>query len=344
MKVLLICGGMSSENEISRLSATNVRRSINNKHFVKTLGITKNGEWYELKVNDYSSDDWLNGASLIKNIFEYIREFEVVFPVLHGLYGEDGTIQGLLELAGVPYVGMKVLGSSIGLDKVYTKIVLNSASIKQVPYVYIKKKYDKSLVVVNSDMEESANIKEIVRERLGYPVFVKASNSGSSVGCFKVNDEKELLLKIDEASKYDRKILVEKAINAREVECAVLGNDDVIASPVGEIVSSKEFYTYDAKYNDNSSKIVIPADIALSESDYIRNTSIKAFKALDGHGLCRCDFFIDKDSKEIYLNEVNTMPGFTNISMYPMLIEKLGISETDLIDRLLNLAISAKSN
>lgn len=343
MNVLLICGGQSSEHEVSRMSATNIKTCINKKYNIKTLGITKDGSWYELddNINDFRLDNWLDNSKEIKNIIEYLREFDCVFPILHGKHGEDGSIQGLFELSGIPYVGMHVLGSSLAMDKVYTKKILNTASINQTPSIYIKKKYNDEFIIVSDDQTEMPLDINYIENILNFPVFVKASNQGSSVGCFKAN-KNDFLEKLNEASKYDRKILVEKAINARELEVAVLGNDDVIVSDVGEILPHGEFYTYDSKYNDEESKTKIPADINEDDKAYIQEMAKRAFKALDGHGMSRCDFFLDKDTGVIYLNEVNTIPGFTNISMYPKLMENFGIPQEELIDKLIELAIETK--
>ncbi len=339
MKVLLIIGGQSTENEVSRMSATNIYKNINKNHEVSVVGINKEGVWYKLTTDDFISDNWLNGAKKITDVFSFLKKFDVAFPVLHGKWGEDGTIQGLLELNNVPYVGMKVLGSAIGLDKVYTKIVLQNYDIKMVPYLYVRKKSDESFVIINDNFEEEADILNKVNEKLTYPVFVKAANGGSSVGCFKVNNENDLMEKIKEASVYDEKILIEQAINARELEVAILGTEDIIVSKVGEVLPHGEFYTYDSKYNDKSSNVQIPAKISAEDMAYIRRTAKKIFKILDGHGLSRCDFFKDKDTGEIYFNEINTMPGFTDISMYPMLINETGIDSATLIDKLLLLAL-----
>ena len=339
MKILLIIGGPGTEKEVSKMSAVNIRKNIDNKYKVKTVGIDIDGTWYELKNDDYISQKWLAGGIKITNIFEYLKEFDVVFPIIHGLFGEDGAIQGLLKMAGVPYVGMNILSSSISLDKVYTKFLLNNFKIKQVPFLYVKKKSNGKYVLINDNFEESENIIEEVRNKLKYPVFVKASNGGSSVGCFKVNDEKDLILKIKEASNYDNKILIEQGINARELEVGLLGNDEVIVSNVGEVLANGEYYSYESKYLDEKSKVIIPANIDDKIREKIRNIALKIYKILDGKGMSRCDFFLDKDTNEIYFNEINTIPGFTDISMYPMLMREYGIDEKELINKLIDLAL-----
>ncbi len=344
MKLLLIIGGKSTENEISRKSALNIRKNIPDEYTVSTIGITKDGSWYKLANDEFTSDNWLDGASKIDNIIKYIKEFDVVFPILHGKYGEDGTIQGMLEMLNIPYVGMKVLGSSIALDKVATKMLLKGFNIKMVPYLYVKKRSDNSLVLLDDNMNENEDILSLVDKKLGYPVFVKAANLGSSVGCYKVNSKRQLMDKIKLASTFDNRILIEKGINARELEVGVLGNDDVFVTDVGEILAHGEYYTYDSKYNDKNSKVNIPADISNKNAKLIQEYAVKIFKILDGKGLSRCDFFLDKDTNEIYFNEINTMPGFTDISMYPMLMNYSGISGKELIKKLIMLALESNNN
>ena len=266
---------------------------------------------------------------------------DVIFPVLHGMYGEDGTIQGLLELLKIPYVGCGVLASSLGMDKVYTKIIFDKAKISQAKYIYIKK-YQAKYIYINSEFEEKdvtlEEISNITKEKLKFPVFVKPSNSGSSVGISKVNNISELKNAIKKAGKYDNKILIEEGIIGKEVECAVLGNENVISSCIGEIKAADEFYSYEAKYNNQNSKTLIPAEITDEKSKKIENLAIKAFKAINGKGLSRVDFFIEEKTGKVYINEINTLPGFTNISMYPKLFEAVGIEYSELLDRLIQLA------
>lgn len=256
---------------------------------------------------------------------------DVVFPVLHGCNGEDGTIQGLFELAGIPYVGCGVLGSSVGMDKAYTKIIFEKEGLPQGDYLVFSRK---QVYYQNEDV-----IKE-VEAKLTYPCFVKPSNAGSSVGVNKATNREELIKALDIAAKNDRRILVEEFINGREIECAVLGNDNPIASEVGEIVSCNDFYDYEAKYQvGDSSRAVIPAEnLPLETIEKIREYAVRAFKCLDCAGLSRVDFFVHKTTGEIYINEINTLPGFTHISMYPKLWAQSGISYTKLIDKLIELA------
>lgn len=281
----------------------------------------------------------------INNIVSYLKKLDVIFPVLHGLYGEDGTIQGFLELIKVPYVGCRVLASSVGMDKVYSKIIFDKAGISQTPYVYIKKYNDKYIFVNKEFDEKIMDLEEISSEaikKLKFPMFVKPSNSGSSVGISKAKDILELKEAIKTAEKYDYKILIEQGITGREVECAVLGNEDVITSCVGEIKAADDFYSYDAKYNNQESKTMIPAKISDEKSNEIKKLAKKAFKAIDGKGLSRVDFFIEDSTEKVYINEINTMPGFTSISMYPKLFDQVGINYAELLNKLIDLALKLK--
>ncbi len=327
MKVGVIYGGMSTEHDVSMMSGKNVLENLDKKKYdIIPIYIDKNGKWY---INNKE----------IKNIVDKLKEMDVIFPVLHGLYGEDGTIQGMLELLKIPYVGCDIISSSMCMDKVYTKCVLQKANIKQAKYIYIKNEN----TYVNEEFEEmkleNDEIVKLVEEKLQFPVFVKPSNSGSSVGVTKASNGPELIKAIEEACVYDKKVLVEEAIVGKEVECAVLGNDNPKASTVGEILSAEEFYSYDAKYNNAESKTRIPAQISEEKIEEIRKAAVKAFKAMDCKGLARVDFFVKNDTNEVYINEINTMPGFTEISMYPKLWGYMGLEYSELLDELINLAI-----
>ena len=340
-KLLILCGGQSTEHVVSRMSATSVLKNIHSELYKVTLvGIEKNGSWYILDQDqeDLADSHWLDNSTPIDDIYGLIKEQDVVFPILHGLYGEDGTIQGLLELAGVPYVGCRVLSSSVSMDKIYTKKILKTAGIPQVNSLYVKKRYDGKLVVIDDDFNEYDDVAGVIKEKLGMPVFIKASRSGSSVGCYRCDEEDQLLDRLNDASQYDRHIVVEECIDCIELETAVLGNDDPVVSRVGQIMPHGEFYTFESKYQDAQSKTCIPALVDEEIQEEIRKLALRVFKALDGHGLSRVDFFLDKKTNKIYLNEINTMPGFTNISMYPQLMNDLGISYSELIDRLIALA------
>ena len=325
------------------MSGSSVIKNLNKeKYEIYPIYISKDGEWfhYMKPVQDieiFEIGEQPKELEKISNEFETLKKQDIIFPVLHGLYGEDGTIQGLLELLKVPYVGCKVLASGICMDKVYAKMIFEKANINQAKAVVVNTKngytyVDEELNHISTTIEE---ICKIVNEKLKYPVFVKPSNSGSSVGVSKAENDEELKNSIQEAAKYDKEILIEQGINGKEIECAVLGMDDVKASCVGQILSADEFYDYDSKYKNAESKTRIPADVSKEISEKIRKTAIKAFKAVKGSGLARVDFFVDKETDEIYLNEINTMPGFTNISMYPKLWENCGLTYSKLLDRLI---------
>lgn len=342
IKLGVIFGGMSTENEVSCISGASVIKHLNKeKYNVFPIYIDKIGNWYKVKLEDIEKSEELENKEHIENITEYLKQMDVIFPVLHGLYGEDGTIQGLFELLKIPYVGCGVLASSVGMDKVYTKLIFEKANINQAKYIYIRKYNEKYIYIdeeFNERILELEDIAKITNDKLEFPVFVKPSNSGSSVGINKAHNIEELKNAIVEAGKYDNKILIEEGIVGKEVECAVLGNEDVISSCVGEIKSADEFYSYDAKYNNENSKTLIPADISEENSKEIQKLAIKAFKAISGRGLSRVDFFIEDKTEKIYINEINTLPGFTSISMYPKLFEAVGISYEKLLDNLIELA------
>lgn len=347
LKLGVVFGGMSTENEVSVVSAESVLNNLNReKYEILPIYIDKDGEWYKYEKNKKNEK--------IENVIQYLKRLDVVFPVLHGLYGEDGTIQGLFELLKIPYVGCGVLASSVGMDKVYTKLIFEKAGLKQAKYEYIRKNIysnEENYIYIDKEFNEKIlKLEEIVDaivKKIKFPMFIKPSNFGSSVGINKAKTREELKKYIQIASRYDDKILVEEGIIGREVECAVLEDLEkkensknikagkVIASCIGEIKPAEEFYTYDAKYNNEESKTIIPADIPEEISKTIQKEAIKAFRAIDGKGLSRVDFFIEKDTNEIIINEINTLPGFTNISMYPKLFEKSGIKYSELLDKLI---------
>lgn len=372
-KIAVIFGGQSTEHEVSRVSAQSVISNINkDKYDVVMIGVTKDGRWltYDGPVEKLGTGEWQeiaesarlypgqsrdvfigteNGQNIhyrqeIATVGTSARDIlrasgaeagnkriDVAFPVLHGCNGEDGTIQGLFELAGIPYVGCGVLGSALGMDKAYAKIVFEKEGLPQGKYLTFSRK---------QVYHEVDAIVKRVEETLTYPCFVKPSNAGSSVGVSKAHDREELIQALHLAAEHDRRILVEEFINGREVECAVLGNDDPVASTVGEVVPCNEFYDYEAKYSSEStSEITIPANLPAATIEKIREYSVRAFKALDCSGLARVDFFVHKETGEVYINELNTLPGFTSISMYPKLWEATGIPYGELIGRLIELAI-----
>lgn len=349
LKVGVIFGGKSSEHDVSKVSGTSVISNLNkNKYEVLPIYIDKNGNWYiyekninEIKILEIYSDI-SKEIKPITNIEKTLKELDVIFPVLHGLGGEDGSIQGMFELFNIPYVGCGILASSVGMDKVYTKIIFEKAGIKQAKYDYIRKFNDKYIYVDKNFNEELLNIDEVVKKidtNLKYPMFIKPSNSGSSFGINKAHNKDELKKSIEYASRFDKKILIEEGLVGKEIECAVLGNEEVIASCVGEIKPAEDFYTFDAKYKNQESKVLIPAKISEEMSEIIKKQAIKAFKAIDGKGLSRVDFFANEETNEIYINEINTLPGFTTISMYPKLFEQVGIEYSELLDRLIKLAL-----
>jgi D-alanine-D-alanine ligase len=353
--IAVIFGGQSSEHEVSRVSAESVVRNIDTgKYDVVMIGITKDGHWlkFDGPVEKLGTGEWEAEAkknapqmskslgstcsNSVREFLEHIgtgeqgRKIDAVFPVLHGCNGEDGTIQGLFELAGIPYAGCGVLGSALGMDKGFAKIIFEKEGIPQARYTVLDRK--DVLNDLNSAVQK-------VKENLGFPCFIKPCNAGSSIGVGKARNEEELKSSLMAAGMHDRRILAEEFIDGREVECAVLGNDNPAASVVGEIIPCREFYDYEAKYGKNStSEIRIPAELPEGVSETIREYSVRAFKALGCAGLSRVDFFVHRKTGKVYINEINTMPGFTSISMYPKLWEACGISYKELIERLIELA------
>ena len=345
-RICVVFGGESPEHTISRKSVTSILNNLSrDKYDIDVIGITQSGAWY-LYSGDYGKiecGDWEKDTQNLKKaiispdgsekaiiIFDgdkiEKKHPDVIFPVLHGEYGEDGTIQGLFELSHIPYVGMGVPASANGMDKSFTKIVFNSVNIPQADWVVYRQ---------NDDFEMTA---DKVEEKLGYPCFVKPARTGSSVGVGKAHDRNELKAALKNAVKFDTKVLIEENIDGHEVECAVLGNDEVHASTVGEIMPTVEFYDFDAKYVDNSTVLQIPAQLPKETIEKIREYAIRAFKALDGQGLSRVDFFVKNSDGSVVLNEINTLPGFTNISMYPKLWDAVGKGYEELLDELIALA------
>jgi D-alanine-D-alanine ligase len=385
LRVGILFGGRSGEHEVSLLSAASVLNAIDKeKYEVVPIGITKDGRW--LTASD--AENLLTGklvieprhlragdpeitqpaavlargeavvvppepvnrqsglvpfqtdAGLMRRASDRAINVDVIFPVLHGTFGEDGTIQGLLELADIPYVGAGVLGSAAGMDKDIMKSLFLAAGLPIVKHV----------TILRSEWEKDRKKVEKLVGKLKYPVFVKPANLGSSVGISKAHNKKELAPAIEEAAKFDRKIVIEQGVGgnkgkAREIECSVLGNDEPVASIPGEIVPVKEFYDYNAKYLDEGSQLIIPAKLTKAQTKKVQELAVKAFKAVDCSGLARVDFLMEpggssgKSGGKIYLNEINTMPGFTAISMYPKLWAASGLEYSDLIDRLIQLGI-----
>ena len=349
IRVGVLFGGRTSEHEVSLVSAASVINALDKeKYEVLPVGITPEGRW--LSAQD--AIGLLTNKGSIEGLPEHvilpdprkqglvevtssgtpdIQKLDIVFPVLHGTYGEDGTVQGLLELADVPYVGAGVLGSAVGMDKGIQKQILETAKIRVAHGV---------VFLISEFEKEQRRITSRVDEEISYPCFVKPANTGSSVGISKVHEQSELARAVRDAAQYDRKIIVEKSIEkAREIECGVLGNDDPEASVLGEIISSNEFYDYDAKYVDGKSTSIIPADLPHWVVKKIQYIACKAFKVLDCAGMARVDFLVQGSGAKIFLNEINTIPGFTSISMFPKLWQASGVSYPELLDRLIRLAM-----
>jgi len=380
IRVGILFGGRSGEHEVSLLSAASVLNAIDKeKYEVVPIGITKDGRWLtaehaenllqgklvleprNLRAGDPDTTTsaavlargeavvvppepvhrrsglvpFQTDASMMRRASDRAINVDVIFPVLHGTFGEDGTIQGLLELADIPYVGAGVLGSAAGMDKDIMKSLFIAAGIPIVKHVTILR---------GAWEKDPKKIQKLVESKLTYPVFVKPANLGSSVGISKAHNRKELGPAIEEAAKFDRKIVIEQAVGgdkekAREIECSVLGNDEPAASVPGEIIPVKEFYDYDAKYLAEGSELIIPAKLTKAQTKKVQELAVRAFQAVDCSGLARVDFLMDPRTKKIYLNEINTMPGFTAISMYPKLWAASGLAYADLIDRLIQLGI-----
>ena len=350
IRVGVIFGGRSAEHEVSIVSATSIVNALDrNKYEVLPIGITPEGRW----LSSVKALELLRARVNVENLPEHIlvpdprkqglielkdssaqaapQQIDVAFPVLHGTYGEDGAIQGLFELADIPYVGSGVLGSAVGMDKVVQKQLLRAANIPVAPEVWF---------MIAEYRDHSKKILGLIERKLSYPCFVKPANLGSSVGISKAHNHRELMQAIELAAEYDLKILVEKGIeHAREIECSVLGNEEPIASIAGEIIPSNEFYDYDAKYVDGKSTPVIPARLPKSVLKKVQFYSTESFRILNCSGMARVDFLVRKKTNAIFLNELNTIPGFTSISMYPKLWQASGISYPDLLDRLVQLAI-----
>ena len=320
-KVLILFGGNSEEHEISTKSVINVINNIDTHLFnIKIVGITKDNKWIECEINDIINKTWYKLKN-INNIISYLKKFDIVLPIMHGKNVEDGKLEGLLDFFNIKYVGSKTEASVIGMDKYLSKIVFHSINIPQVPFV----KWDNDL-------------KEVIK--LGFPLIVKPCNGGSSIGISKVFNKKELKKAIKLALKYDNNIIVEKFINAREFECAVLEDKKIVISDVGEIKYNNSFYDYEDKYI-NKVKTVIPAKINDKLRKEIQEYSKKVFTTLGCKNMCRVDFLYDIIDNKIYLNEVNTIPGFTDISMYPMLMKNMGYSYKKLITTLIKNADKA---
>ena len=353
MCVVLLFGGMSSEHEVSRVSVGNFVNNIDReKYEVLTVGITKEGRWLytEATAAQMADGSWEELAGNMACVISPDRadhgmilftpeghvekvHVDVVIPVLHGLWGEDGTVQGLLELAGIPYVGCGVLASAVCMDKAVANALFEANGVPHTKWVAANR------WEIESDLE---GVCDGVEQKLGWPVFVKPANAGSSVGISKVSSREELKKAIDLALENDRKVVFEAFVDGQEVECAVIGSDPAVATRPGEILAGAEFYTYDDKYKNGVSQTVIPAHLPEAKLDEVKTYAAMAYTALNCEGLARCDFFVEHGTGRVLINEINTFPGFTSISMYPKLMEHEGLPVPALIDRLIALALERK--
>ncbi|MBN1453724.1 MAG: D-alanine--D-alanine ligase [Anaerolineales bacterium] len=352
LKIAVLFGGRSGEHEVSLMSARSVLSVLDPARYeVTQVGITRDGRWYTgpdaidklengktdtLEHVILSPDPSESGLYAIRDT-QYVKltDIDVFFPVMHGTYSEDGTMQGLLEMADVAYVGAGVVGSSVGMDKGIFKDVMIANNIPVVDtLVVLRRKIEQDMETVIRNAEKMS----------GYPLFTKPANLGSSVGVTKCNNRSDLQEGLIEAASYDRRVLIQRGIkNAREIEVSVLGNDDPQASVPGEVEPSREFYSYESKYVDGTSGLLIPAPLPAETIELIRQIAVRAYKAIDCAGMARVDFFVEKDTNAIYLNEVNTIPGFTQISMYPKLWDASGLTYAKLVDRLIELALERKA-
>jgi D-alanine-D-alanine ligase len=355
LRVGVLFGGRSGEHEVSLVSARSVLEALNPERYeIIQIGISKDGRWFigdgVLEALQNEAYEKLQRATLLPTpgrttLYRMIsgekgqrlqgmNDLDVVFPVLHGTFGEDGTLQGLLELADVAYVGAGVLGSSVGMDKALFKDVMRAHGIPVV----------ESTLILRREIEESLDeVLERAEAVASYPLFVKPANMGSSVGVHKCQNQQDLRKGLQDAARYDRRILVERGVNAREIELSVLGNDQPRASLPGEIRPAAEFYSYEAKYHDESSELLIPAPLSKAQTEEFQEIAVRAYQAMDCAGMARVDFLLDKDEGKLYLNEVNTIPGFTPISMYPKLWDASGLSYPALIDELIQLALERQA-
>lgn len=346
IKLGIIYGGKSSEHEVSLRTAQSIMKAVDpNKYEITPVYVQLDGTWIKgdqvadriesvehLRLTSADAPSSLSTAtaSSAAPVLALGQEIDVIFPVIHGPNGEDGTIQGLLELADIPYVGTGVMASAVGMDKWMMKNVFAQYGLPQVKFVG----------VLRSQLEkDQASVISRIEQEIGYPCFVKPANMGSSVGISKAKDQESLIQALEVAAKFDRRIVVEAFVKARELEIGVLGNEELVTSVVGEVIAAKEFYDYEAKYKGAGTELQIPAIISEDLSEQISTMAKQAFQAIDGSGLSRVDFFYDEEQQQLYINEINTMPGFTPFSMYPMMFQAAGISYSELIDRLVQLAI-----
>lgn len=352
MKLCVVFGGISSEHEVSLLSATSVLTNLDREHYdIVMLGITKAGRWLRytgdvaaLRTGEWEKDEahlasaflspdpTIHGIVTLKDGGAVTERIDAVFPVLHGKGGEDGTIQGLLEMAQIPYVGCGVLCSAVCMDKIIADLVMDAAGIARCEWDYI----------LAGDEADFDPLEARLAAKLGYPIFVKPANAGSSVGITKAHDKAELKAAIDLALLHDDRVLFERFVDAQEVECAVCGNRAVVSTLPGEILASKEFYDYEDKYLAGASRVAIPALLPEEKLREVQAAAVRAYKTLCCTGLARADFFVERGTGKVLLNEINTLPGFTDISMYPKLMMDTGLTYAALLDRLIALALERK--
>jgi D-alanine-D-alanine ligase len=359
IRIGVLFGGRSAEHDVSLRSAQTIIGALDREKFeVIPIGITRYGQWitggdpmkaltgaspmFHLgegeeastqTLDEGATQDLVTQAGSLSSIGVpggLTDGVDIIFPALHGPMGEDGTVQGLLELAGIPFVGSGVLGSAVAMDKAITKTILDQVGLPQLPW---------RLVTRRDWRDKPSDITSWIGDALGYPCFVKPANMGSSVGISKVHDESEFKAAMDLACEFDRRIVIEQGVDARELELAVLGNDEPMASVAGEVKPAGEFYDYNAKYIEDTAELVIPAAVDSALLGYLQAAAVDAFKALDLAGLARVDFFVERDTDRVFINEVNTLPGFTSISMYPMLWEATGVPLSELVQRLVQLAL-----
>lgn len=341
LRLGVIFGGLSREHEVSVNSAAHVIDAASDRFEVVPIGVTKTGAWLTPAETQHQLDapaepfakamelERANGILARPEALAVLNEIDAAFPLIHGTFGEDGTLQGFLELAGIPYAGAGVAASAIGMDKGLMKRLLKQAGIDVVDFIVVRSMQYHS---------EQRAVTDAIETSIGYPAFVKPANGGSSVGVSKVHSREDIGRAMCTAFQYDRKVLVEQGVTAREVECAVLGNDDPQPSPIGEIRYTREFYDYEAKYLDPTTQLVIPAEITSETAEQIQELAVRGYRALDCAGMGRMDFFLTEDG-DIYLDEINTLPGFAPTSMYPMLWQQAGLSYADLIGKLVDLGI-----
>jgi len=336
-RIGVIFGGRSGEHEVSLLSAASVIKHLNREKFEPVfLGITKDGVWKKFKgeVKDIENGNWEKQAELF-NIGHLADEIDFALPIMHGPYCEDGKIQGLFEMLDIPYGGCGVLASAACMDKATAKDIFIQHNIPVTEHVFATKE----------DIEQHPQtVMDEVEKEFGYPCFVKPVNLGSSVGISKAVDRESLLTALEVAAGYDKRIIIEKGVDCRELEIGVIGNSYPEASAIGEILSESDFYDYSSKYTDGMARLAIPADIPEETAEYMKKVALKAYKAIDGEGFARVDFFIDRHNGEIYLNEINTIPGFTKYSMFPMLWEEAGVSYEKQLERIIELGYERYNN